>query len=117
MVGAAGAIVLAATGDLAGARAAMCADDAGPPTHAAHASRNLAEELLLSMDNPHPVAVTKLGQAIATEQAASHAMPESPAALVALAALHGGDPVRARCVVGRPARSDLALRTISEGIH
>jgi len=105
VVGAAAAITLAATGDLATARVALRLKDAGPPTMAARASRSLAEGLLLTMDQPYPAAMAKLGQAIATEQSISEVIPDSPAALVTLAAIHGGDPVRARSVIGRAVRA------------
>ncbi len=105
MVGSAAAMVFAANGDLATARVALRLKDAGPPTMAARAARSLAEGLLLTMDQPYPVAMAKLGQAIATEQSIVEVMPDSPAALVALAAIHGGDPVRARSVIGRAVRA------------
>jgi DNA-binding CsgD family transcriptional regulator len=105
VVGAAAAIVLAATGDLATAHAALRLKDAGPPTMAARTSRSLAEGLLMTMDQPYPAAMTKLGQAIAAEQSMSEVIPDSPAALVTLAAIHAGDPVRARSVIGRAARA------------
>ena len=105
VVGAAAAITLAATGDLATARVALSAKDAGPPTIAARTSRSLAEGLLLTMDRPYPAAMAKLGQAIAVEQSLSEVIPDSPAALVTLAAIHGGDPVRARSVIGRAVRA------------
>ncbi len=104
VVGAAAAIAHAATGDLATAAVALRLKDAGPPTMAARTSRSLAEGLLLTMDQPYPAAMAKLGQAIATEQSLSQVMPDSPAALVTLAAIHGGDPVRARSVIGRAVR-------------
>ncbi len=105
VVGAAAAIVLAATGDLTTARVTLRLKDAGPPTMAARTSRSLAEGLLLTMDQPYPAAMAKLGQAIAAEQPMSEVLPDSPAALVALAAMHGGDPVRARSVIGRAVRA------------
>ncbi len=40
-----------------------------------------------------------------TEQQQPGVAPDSPAALVTLAALHGGDPVRARSVIGRAVRA------------
>ncbi|BBX98551.1 helix-turn-helix transcriptional regulator [Mycobacterium lacus] len=101
VVGAAAAIALAGTGDLASARAALRLKDAGPPTMAARASRSLAEGLLMTMDRPYPAAMTRLGQAIAAERTMTEVIPDSPAALVALAAIHAGDPVRARSVIGR----------------
>jgi DNA-binding CsgD family transcriptional regulator len=109
VVGAAAAIALAATGDLATARAAMHPKAAGPPTMAARSSRSLAEGLLLTMDQPYPVAMAKLSQALAAEPVMDEVLPDSPAALVTLAAIHGGDPVRARSVIGRAVRGDDAL--------
>ncbi|GBG40385.1 helix-turn-helix transcriptional regulator [Mycobacterium montefiorense] len=106
VVGAAAAIVLTATGDLTTARTALRLKDSGPPTMAARTSRSLAEGLLLTMDQPYTAAMTQLGQAIATEQPMSEVTPDSPAALVTLAAIHGGDPVRARSVIGRAVRAD-----------
>jgi DNA-binding CsgD family transcriptional regulator len=105
VIGAAAAITLAATGDLVAARTALRLKDAGPPTMAARRSRILAEGLLLTMDQPYPVAMAQLGQAVAAEQSMSEVIPDSPAALVALAAMHGGDPVRARSVINRAVRA------------
>lgn len=106
VVGSAGAIVLAATGDLPTALAAVRLKDSGPPTIAARAARSLAEGLLLTMDQPYPTAMAKLSGSIAVEQPIGEAFPESPAALVTLAAIHGGDPVRAHSVIGRAVRAD-----------
>jgi DNA-binding CsgD family transcriptional regulator len=105
LVSAAGVIVAVAAGDLDAARAALSAESAGPPTSTARAARSLAEGLLLSLDHPFPIAVARLGQSITTEQGATGVLPDTPAALVALAALHGGDPVRARSVIGRAVRA------------
>jgi DNA-binding CsgD family transcriptional regulator len=105
VVGAAASIVLVSTGDVASARDALRLKDAGPPTTAARATRSLAEGLLLTLDQPYPDAMAKLGQAIAAEQSIAQAIPDSPAALVTLAAIHGGDPVRARSVIGRAVRA------------
>jgi DNA-binding CsgD family transcriptional regulator len=104
-VSAAGAIVALAAGDLDAARAALSAESAGPPTSTARAARSLAEGLLLSMDQPFPIAVARLGQSITPEQQQAGVAPDTPAALVTLAALHGGDPVRARSVIGRAVRA------------
>lgn len=104
-VNAAAAIALIATGDLTGAREALRPANAGPPTTSARTARSLAEGLLLTIDQPYPAAIAKLGQAIATEQAMNEVMPDSPAALVTLAAIHGGDPVRARSVIARAVRA------------
>ncbi len=104
-VSAAGAIVAVAAGDLEAARTALSAESLGPPTSTARAARSLAEGLLLSLDQPFPVAVARLGQSITAEQQPAGVAPDTPAALVTLAALHGGDPVRARSVIGRAVRT------------
>ncbi|KAA1249818.1 LuxR family transcriptional regulator [Mycobacterium simiae] len=106
VVGAAAAVALLATGDLTAARAALRLKAAGPPTTAARVSRGLAAGLLLTMDQPYPAAMAQLGQAMTAELSLSEVLPDSPAALVTLAAIHGGDPVRARSVIGRTARAD-----------
>jgi DNA-binding CsgD family transcriptional regulator len=104
-VSAAGAIVAVAAGDLGTARTALSSESAGPPTSTARAARCLAEGLLLSLDQPFPIAVARLSQSITTEQQPAGVAPDTPAALVTLAALHGGDPVRARSVIGRAVRA------------
>ena len=104
-VSAANAVVSVASGDSQAARVALSTESAGPPTSTARAAHSLAEGLLLSLDQPFPVAVARLGQAITTEQQQPGVAPDSPAALVTLAALHGGDPVRARSVIGRAVRA------------
>jgi DNA-binding CsgD family transcriptional regulator len=104
-VSASGAIVAVAAGDLKAARAALSAESAGPPTSTARAARSLAEGLLLSLDQPFPIAVARLGQSITAEQQPAGVAADTPAALVTLAALHGGDPVRARSVIGRAVRA------------
>ena len=106
-VGAAGAIVSLAVGDLPAARTALSADSVGPPTSTSRAARNLAEGLLLSLEVPYPSAVARLGQSITVEQQPAGVTPDTPAALVTLAALHGGDPVRARSVISRAVRASL----------
>lgn len=105
VVGAAAAIAFVAVGDLAAARAALEPTNTGPPTMATRGSRSFAEGLLLTMDRPYPAAMAKLGQAIAAEHPIGNALPDNPAALVTLAAIHGGDPVRARRVIGRAVRA------------
>ena len=104
-VSAAGAVVAIAAGDLEAARAALSAESAGPPTSTARAARSLAEGLLMSLDQPFPTAIARLGQSITAEQQSAGVAPDTPAALVTLAALHGGDPVRARSVIGRYVRA------------
>ena len=105
-VSAAAAIVLTATGDAAGAERALAVDSAGPPTAASRAARSLAEGLLSTLQAPYSTAAAKLGAAMAAEYSAAQVLPDSPAALVTLAALHGGDPVRARSVIARAVRAD-----------
>ncbi|KUH97545.1 isoniazid response ATPase/transcriptional regulator IniR [Mycobacterium sp. IS-3022] len=106
-VSAAGAVVSLAAGDLPAARAALSAETGGPPTSTARAARSLADGLLMSLQAPYPAAVARLGQAITTDQPAAGVAPDTPAALVTLAALHGGDPVRARSVIARAVRAGL----------
>lgn len=103
-VSAANAIVSIAAGDAQAARLALSAESTGPPTSTARSAHSLAEGLLLSLDQPFPAAVARLGQAITNEQHQPGVAPDSPAALVTLVALHGGDPVRARSVIGRAVR-------------
>ena len=103
-VAAASAVVSIATGDHASAKAALELDAAGPPTSTARAARSLADGLLLTIDQPYSVAMARLSQSI-TDQRPPGVAPDSAAALVTLVALHGGDPVRARSVIGRAVRS------------
>jgi DNA-binding CsgD family transcriptional regulator len=100
-VSSAAAVVLLATGDLSSARAAMDTRSAGPPTTAARAAQSLADGVLSTLDKPFAVAAARLGQALGVELSTSGATPDSPAALLTLAALHDGDPVRARSVITR----------------
>ncbi|OBF28177.1 helix-turn-helix transcriptional regulator [Mycobacterium sp. ACS1612] len=104
-ISAAGAVVAIAAGDADAARIALSAESAGPPTSTARAARSLAEGLLLSLDQPFPTSIARLSQAITAEQLPTGVAPDTPAALVTLAALHGGDPVRARSVIGRAVRT------------
>ncbi|MET0703749.1 MAG: isoniazid response ATPase/transcriptional regulator IniR [Mycobacterium sp.] len=108
LVTAAGAVVLIAAGDLERARQGLQGQAAGPPTSTARAARSLADGLLLTIDQPYAMAVARLGQAVGAELPVSEAMPDTAAALVTLAALHSGDPTRARSVIGRAARSATA---------
>lgn len=105
LVSAAGAVVLLGAGDATASRAALDAQGGGPPTTAARAARSLAEGLLLTLDQPFSVAIGRLGQSLTGEPASRGVVPDTPAALVTLAALHGGDAVRARSVIGRAARA------------
>ena len=105
VVSAAAAVVLTAVGDMSGARNALAVDNPGPPTAASRAARTLADGLLATIDGPYAAAATKLGQAMAAEFSPTQVLPDSPAALVTLAALHGGDPVRARSVISRAVRA------------
>lgn len=101
---AASAVVSVATGDAASARAALNLEASGPPTSTARAARSLADGLVLTLESPYSVAVARLSQAI-TDQSPPGVAPDSAAALVTLVALHGGDPVRARSVIGRAVRT------------
>lgn len=103
-LGAAATIAALAAGDAAAARARAQMESGGPPTSTARAARSLADGLVLTLDQPYPVAVARLGQSIGVEFRSPTVMPDTPAALVTLAALHGGDPVRARSVIGRAVR-------------
>lgn len=105
-VSAAAAIVLTATGDADAAEHALAVQNTGPPTAASRAARSLAEGLLSTLQAPYATAAVKLGAAMAAEYSAAQVLPDSPAALVTLAALHGGDPVRARSVIARAVRTD-----------
>jgi DNA-binding CsgD family transcriptional regulator len=116
-VSAAGAIVLVAAGDVDAARNTLSAESAGPPTSTARAARSLAEGLLLSLDQPFPIAVARLGQSITAEQPSAGVAPDTPPALVTLAALHGGDPVRARSVIGRAVRAGSQTDTADESFN
>ena len=82
-------------------REALDTPHTGPPTSASRAARSLAEGLLLTLDQPYPVAMARLGPGDQRRNRPAQAMPDSAAAVVALAALHAGDPVRARSVIGR----------------
>jgi DNA-binding CsgD family transcriptional regulator len=104
-VAAADAVVAMATGDAATARAVLDLDPHAPPTSTARAARSLANGLVTTLDAPYSVAVARLSQAI-TDQRPAGVAPDSAAALVTLVALHGGDPVRARTVIGRAVRRD-----------
>lgn len=105
-IGAAAAIAAMAAGDAAAARSTADTPVAGPPTSTARAARSLTEGLVMTLDQPYPVAVARLGQSIGGDGGQAGVMPDTAAALVTLAALHGGDPVRARSVIGRAVRHD-----------
>lgn len=104
-IGPAAAIVHTAAGDIAAARTAVNPAHAGPPTSAARAGRSLAEGLLLTLDRGYSAAMPRLGQAVAGEYPITLVTPDSAPALVTLAALHSGDSVRARSVIGRAVRT------------
>jgi hypothetical protein len=107
--------VSVATGDQAAAKATLGLEASGPPTSTARAARSLAEGLLCTLEEPYSVAMARLSQSITTDQRATGVAPDSAAALVTLVALHGGDPVRARSVVGRAVRASGAALGDSEG--
>ncbi|MHA3024047.1 isoniazid response ATPase/transcriptional regulator IniR [Mycobacterium sp. BMJ-28] len=107
-VASAAAIVAIGTGDAAAARAALAVEDGGPPTSSARAARSLADGLLQTLDQPFAAAIGRLSQSIAADRPDAGVAPDSPAALVTLAALHGGDAVRARSIITRAAATDSA---------
>lgn len=104
-VAAAGAVVGVATADAELARACLQAENSLPPTSSARAARGLAEGMLLTLDQPFAVAMARLTQAIGSTNGVHSVAPDSPAALLGLVALHGGDAVRARSVIGRAVRT------------
>ena len=103
VVGSAAVVAALGVGDVASARAALSAEVSGPPTSTARAARGIAEGLLLTVDGGYPAAVARLAQSM-TEQVSAAVTPDTPAALVTLVAMHGGDSVRARSVIGRAVR-------------
>lgn len=103
LLSAAGTVAALAAADGDTARELARTQATGPPTSIARAARSLADGLMLSLDQPYPVAAARLGQSLNAD--AGVVTPDTPAALVTLAALHGGDPVRARSVMGRAVRS------------
>ncbi|MCV7320590.1 helix-turn-helix transcriptional regulator [Mycolicibacterium confluentis] len=106
-VSAAAALTFLATGDAQAARESLRAPFTGPPTSGVRAARNLAEGLLLTVDHPYSEAMARLGQALGGPPA-TEATVDTPAAVVALTALHAGDPVRARSVLARVVRDAVA---------
>ncbi|MCT7361941.1 isoniazid response ATPase/transcriptional regulator IniR [Mycolicibacterium llatzerense] len=104
-VAAAGAVVGVATADAELARSCLQAENSMPPTSSARAARGMAEGLLLTLDQPFAVAMARLTQAVGSTNGVHSVAPDSPAALLSLVALHGGDAVRARSVIGRAVRT------------
>jgi DNA-binding CsgD family transcriptional regulator len=103
VVGAAAVVATLGVGDVATARAALDVEASGPPTSTARAARGLAEGLLLTLDGTYSTAIARLTHSM-TEQASAVVSPDTPAALVTLVAMHGGDSVRARSAIGRAVR-------------
>ena len=102
----AAAIVYLAGGSLTAAHQVMEFAHSGPPTAAARSARSLADGILLTAAGPYPAAAARLGQAVAGDHLrAPVAMPDSAPALVTLTAVHSGDAVRARSVIGRAVRA------------
>ncbi|MDY6999646.1 MAG: isoniazid response ATPase/transcriptional regulator IniR [Actinomycetota bacterium] len=98
-----GAVAGLAVGDPELARAALAAPARALPTSAARSARCLADGMLASLDRPYPAVMSRLGQALGTESPTPAGL-DSPAALVTLAAVHGGDTGRARSVISRAVR-------------
>lgn len=109
VVGVAATIAALAAGDATAAKATADIPTAGPPTSTARAARSITEGLVMTLDQPYPVAVARLSQSIdrglGSSGAQSRIVSDTPAALVTLTALHGGDAVRARSVIGRTVRT------------
>ena len=103
VVGAAAVVSALGVGDVTTARAASSADASGPPTSTARAARAVAEGMLLTVDGGYPAAIARLAQSV-TEQTSAIVTPDTSSALVTLVAMHGGDSVRARSVIGRAVR-------------
>ncbi|GAB7066697.1 LuxR family transcriptional regulator [Mycobacterium hodleri] len=103
VVGAAAVVSALGVGDVETARAASSTDASGPPTSTARAARAVAEGLLLTVDGGYPAAIARLAQSV-TEQTSAAVTPDTASALVTLVAMHGGDSVRARSVIGRAVR-------------
>lgn len=101
LLGAAATVVSLGVGDVAAARAYAAVPDAGPPTSQARGARALAAGLLATLDAPYPAAVGTLSQALDAPPPVTVVTPDTASALVALVALHGGDPARARRAVAR----------------
>ncbi|MEN4396271.1 isoniazid response ATPase/transcriptional regulator IniR [Mycolicibacterium senegalense] len=117
LVSSASTTAFLAAGDADAARAASSTEAAGPPTSTARAARSLAEGLVLSLDQPFAVTVARLGQAVTSDYQAAGVAPDTPGALVTLAALHGGDSVRARSVISRAVRAGGADEAFSAARH
>ncbi|MEW2482263.1 isoniazid response ATPase/transcriptional regulator IniR [Mycobacterium sp. NPDC049093] len=117
LISSAAATSFLAAGDADAARASSNSEAAGPPTSTARAARSLAEGLVLSLDQPFAVTVARLGQAVTAEYQAGSVAPDTPAALVTLAALHGGDSVRARSVISRAVRAGSGDEAFSAARH
>lgn len=100
-VAAAGVIVTVGTGDAAAARTLAATEAAGPPTSVARAARGLSEGLLATLDQPFASAIATMSQSVSDGRGWSGVAPDTAAALVALTAMHGGDPGRARSVLTR----------------
>jgi DNA-binding CsgD family transcriptional regulator len=100
-ISSASAVVLLGAGDADAAAAALDAQDSGPPTTGARTARSLADGLLRTLAPPFAAAIGRMGQSLTGEHTSNGVAPDTPAALVTLAALHGGDPVRARSVITR----------------
>ncbi|CAN3126705.1 isoniazid response ATPase/transcriptional regulator IniR [Mycobacterium sp. smrl_JER01] len=106
VLGAAATIAALAAGDAPAARSTVQAPPSGPPTSTARAAAGLTEGLLMTLDRPYPTAVARLSQSLGSDLGLAMTLPDTPTALVALTALHGGDAVRARSVVGRAVHTD-----------
>ncbi|WP_425003287.1 isoniazid response ATPase/transcriptional regulator IniR [Mycolicibacterium sp. S3B2] len=106
VVAVSGVLAGVAVGDLELARSAFGGRAQGPPTSASRAARCLGDGVLASVDRPYLEVVSVLGRAAGVDADQLPIGADSAAAVAALAALHGGDPVRARSVLARALHGD-----------
>ncbi|BBY27697.1 isoniazid response ATPase/transcriptional regulator IniR [Mycolicibacterium sediminis] len=101
LVSSAGVVVAVGAGDVAVARTLAGSEGTGPPTSTARAARRLSDGLLATLDQPYATAMATMSQSVTEGRTWSGVAPDTSAALVALTAMHGGDPGRARSVLTR----------------
>lgn len=101
VVAASGVLAGVAVGDLELARSALGGSPQRPPTSASRSARCLADGVLASVDQPYLQVMSVLGRSLGVDADRMPIGVDSAAAVAALAAMHGGDPVRARSVLAR----------------
>lgn len=97
------AAVFVAAGDLAGATALLSAGSGLAPTAANAGAELLAQGLVQSVTDPGPAALNTLTRSLTVRGRAPRPriLPDSAAAITALAALHSGDLTHAESVLDR----------------